>query len=70
VLRFYLVCLALGWVLFEVWPYAYVAAGFTLAQSMLLTTAVINIHHFIVDRGIWRVRRDANYRIVVGEAGA
>jgi hypothetical protein len=69
VLRFYLACLALGWVLFEVWPYAYVAAGFTLAQSMLLTTAVINIHHFIVDRGIWRVRQDANYRIVVGESG-
>jgi len=67
VVRFYLVCLALGWVLFEVWPYAYVAAGFTLAQSMLLVTAVINVHHFIVDRGIWRVRRDANYRIVVGE---
>ena len=69
--KFYATCLALGWLLFEVWPYAYVLAGFTLAESMLLCVAAINIHHFIVDRGIWRIRRDPNYRIVVaGDAPA
>ena len=31
-------------------------------------TAAINVHHFVVDRGIWRLRRDRNYRIVVGDA--
>ena len=65
--KFYATCLALGWLLFEVWPYAYVMAGFTLAESMLLCVAAINIHHFIVDRGIWRIRRDANRRIVEAE---
>jgi len=64
-LKFYATCLALGWLLFEVLPYAYVLAGFTLSESMLLCVAAINIHHFIVDRGIWRIRRDPNYRIVV-----
>jgi hypothetical protein len=63
--KFYATCLALGWLLFEVWPYAYVLAGFTLSESMLLCVAAINVHHFIVDRGIWRIRRDPNYRIVV-----
>jgi hypothetical protein len=29
-------------------------------------TAVINIHHFVVDAYIWRLRRDPNYRIVTG----
>ena len=28
--------------------------------------AVINIHHFIVDAFIWRLRRDPNYRVVIG----
>lgn len=68
-LWFYGVCVALGYALFDVWPYAYVLAGFELSESMLLVAAVINIHHFIVDRFIWRLRKDPNYRIVVG-AGA
>jgi hypothetical protein len=37
-------------------------------QSSMACTA-INLHHFIVDRVIWRVRRDPNLRIVVGQAG-
>jgi hypothetical protein len=63
-LRFYLACVVLGYFLFQVWPYAYVAAGFGYAESMLLVTAVVNIHHFVVDAYIWRLRRDPNYRIV------
>ena len=35
-------CLLLGYALFEVWPYAYVLGGFTLAQSSLLCAAMIN----------------------------
>lgn len=61
---FYLACLVLGYLLFHVWPYAYVLHGFGLAESALLVTATINIHHFIVDAYIWKLRQDSNYRIV------
>ncbi len=61
---FYAVSLGLGYLLFYVWPFAYRLAGFGLAESMLLCAAVINIHHFIVDRYIWRLRQDTNYRVV------
>jgi hypothetical protein len=63
---FYGACLLLGYALFQVWPYAYLAAGFGWAESVLLVTAVINIHHFTVDAYIWRLRRDPNYRVVTG----
>lgn len=69
-LMFYGICVALGYALFNVWPYAYVMAGFNLSESMLLVAAVVNIHHFIVDRYIWRLRRDPNYKIVVDESAA
>jgi len=63
---FYAASLGLGYLLFYVWPFAYTLAGFGLAESMLLCAAVINIHHFIVDRYIWRLRKDSNYRVVTG----
>ena len=59
-------CLVLGYLLFHVWPYAYVMAGFGLAESMLMCAAVVNLHHFIVDRYIWRLRRDPGNASVVG----
>jgi hypothetical protein len=61
---FYLACLALGYLLFEIWPFAYVLMGFGLAESMLLVAAVINLHHFIVDAFIWKLRQAPNYKIV------
>ena len=61
---FYAASLALGYLLFYIWPFAFRLAGFGLAESMLLCAAVINIHHFIVDRYIWRLRKDTNYRVV------
>jgi hypothetical protein len=61
---FYAVCLALGYLLFEIWPFAYVLMGFGLAESMLLVAAVINVHHFIVDAFIWKLRQSSNQRIV------
>ncbi len=66
---FYLVCVALGYGLFQCWPYAYQLAGFGMVESMLMVIGVINIHHFIVDAYIWRLRRDRNYQTVIG-AGA
>jgi hypothetical protein len=62
---FYVTCLILGWVLFFRWPQAYWLLGFPIVQSGLLVTAVINIHHFVVDAFIWRLRRDPNYQTVV-----
>jgi hypothetical protein len=45
--------------------YAYVFAGFTPAASVMYTVAMINIHHFIVDGFIWRLKKtDANRGIV------
>ena len=64
---FYGVSLLLGYGLFYCWPQFYVLLGFGLAESMLLVIAVINIHHFIVDAYIWRLRRDPNYKVVTGE---
>jgi hypothetical protein len=66
--QFYLASLALGYLLFQVWPHFYVLAGFGFAESLLLVVAVINIHHFVVDAFIWRLRRDANYAVVRGAA--
>lgn len=63
-LAFYAACVGLAYLLFKAWPFAFVAAGFGLAESMLLVTAVINIHHFVVDAYIWRLRRDPGYREV------
>jgi hypothetical protein len=62
--RFYAACLLLAYLLFQLWPQAYVTAGFTLTESMLLVVAVINIHHFIVDAYIWKLRKDRNYKVV------
>jgi hypothetical protein len=36
------------------------------AVDYLLIVAVINIHHFIVDAFIWRLRRDPSYAAVAG----
>jgi hypothetical protein len=52
--KFYCACLILGYGLFYCWPHAYMWVGAGAAESLLLVIAVINIHHFIVDRYIWR----------------
>lgn len=61
---FYGSCLGLGYALFGCWPAAYEALGFQYAASVSLTTAAINLHHFIVDGYIWKLKRDPNYKIV------
>jgi len=63
-LLFYGMCILLGSALFRLWPSAYQVLGFSPAQSLLLVSAAINIHHFIVDGYIWKLRKDPNYKIV------
>jgi len=58
---FYARGLGLGYLLFLAWPRAFVLAGFSYAESLLLVISVINIHHFLVDAFIWRLRRDPSY---------
>lgn len=58
-------CAALGYGLFQCWPRAYMLAGYGKVESMFMVIAAINVHHFIVDAYIWRIRKDPNYRTVV-----
>ena len=51
------------------YPYAYVFAGFTPAASVMYTVAMINIHHFIVDGFIWRLKKSDNNRGIVDSGG-
>jgi hypothetical protein len=64
-LRFYGASLLLGYGLFYCLPWALTSVGFGLLESVALVVAAINIHHFIVDAFVWRLRPgDANRRIV------
>ncbi|HEU0105787.1 MAG TPA: hypothetical protein VFT38_06415 [Vicinamibacteria bacterium] len=67
--EFYAVCVVVGYVLFQAWPHASVLAHLRFSQSLLIMVAIINIHHFIVDAYIWRLRRDPNYAVVTSETG-
>lgn len=69
-LSFYAASLALAYLLFSVWPWAYVQLGFGLAESVLLGVGVLSLYHFLVDAYIWRLRRDPNYVVVQGEPAA
>ncbi len=37
----------------------------SLIAELFMVVAVINLHHFIVDAYIWRIRRDRNYDTVM-----
>jgi len=63
-------CVALGYALFQCWPLAYQLAGFGMVESVFLVVAVINVHHFVVDAYIWRLRRDPNYGTVMAASPA
>lgn len=67
---FYGTCLGLGYALFYCWPWAFVWAGAGLAESMLMVVATINVHHFVVDRYIWRSRSVSNARTLAEAASA
>jgi hypothetical protein len=71
VLGFYGASALLGYALFSCLPQAYVLAGFGMIESLVLVAAAINIHHFVVDAFIWRLRKGGdNRRIVDQGAGA
>jgi hypothetical protein len=62
---FYGTSLLLGYGLFNCLPLAYVAVGFGHIEAVLLVVAAINVHHFLVDAYIWRLKKDAGNRRVV-----
>lgn len=62
---FYGASLLLGYGLFSCLPWGFVTAGFGMVESIALVVAAINIHHFIVDAYIWRLKKgDGNRKIV------
>jgi hypothetical protein len=65
VVWFYGASLLLGYGLFNCWPQAYILLGFGPAESVLLVIAVVNIHHFIVDAYIWKMKPgDSNRQVI------
>jgi hypothetical protein len=61
---FYGACVVLAYALFVLWPDGYTWMGFDGLLTAQLTVAVINLHHFIVDAYIWRLRKDPNLAVV------
>lgn len=61
---FNIMCIVLGYALFRLWPESFVIAGLGYIESALVVTAIVNLHHFIVDGFIWRLKSDPNARIV------
>jgi hypothetical protein len=62
---FYAACVGLGYLLWQCWPFVYVMAGFGRVESLLMVATAINLHHFITDGYIWRLRADPNRRVVM-----
>ena len=65
ILWFYGACIVLAYAMFNCLPLAYVFAGFGRVESVLLVVAAINLHHFIVDAYIWRLKKDDGNRRVM-----
>lgn len=66
---FYVGCTLLGYTLFQLVPRAFVFSGLGLMDSVVATAAIINVHHFIVDAFIWRLKpADSNRAVVTGAA--
>jgi hypothetical protein len=65
---FYGGCLMLAIVLFEIWPLLYDRQGFHPRMAGAVVFASVNIHHFVVDAFIWKIRKDSNSKVVGGTA--
>jgi hypothetical protein len=64
-LRFYALCLLLAYAILQCLPLGFTWVGFGVFESVLVVTAAVNVHHFIVDAFIWRFRSgDSNRNIV------
>lgn len=70
VLWFYGASLLLGYALFDWFPRAYIYAGFGAATAVTITVAMINLHHFIVDGFIWRLKKSDHNRSIVDSTAA
>jgi hypothetical protein len=68
-LWFYGASVLLAYALFNLLPLGFVAAGFGKVESMLMVVAAINVHHFVVDAYIWRLKQGDRNRSIV-DAGA
>jgi len=64
-LSFYGASLFLGYLLFDWFPRAYMLAGVAATTAVFMTVAAINLHHFIVDSFIWRLKKSDNNRGIV-----
>jgi len=68
---FYAKCVGLGYGLFMCVPWAFQLVGYGPVESALLVVAVINVHHFVVDQYIWRLKKtDGNRTIVDSQSPA
>jgi len=65
VASFYGLSLVLGYGLFSCLPWGFVLAGFGMVESIALSVAAINIHHFVVDAYIWRLKSGDRNRTIV-----
>jgi len=64
-LAFYAVCALLGYALFHVLPHVFELAGYGLVEAMVAVVAIINVHHFLVDGYIWRLKpSDSNRKVL------
>ena len=57
-----------NWLRHHIWQLGLgvlVLAGFGWVESVLMVVAVINLHHFIVDGYIWRLKADKDNRRVI-----
>jgi hypothetical protein len=72
VASFYCGSALLGYGLFSCLPLGFVAVGFGLVESSVLCVVAINLHHFIVDAYIWRLKKGDRNRAIVesGRSGA
>ena len=70
VCSFYGGCFALGYGLFHLAPQAFILLGFGAVEAFLLVGAAINIHHFIVDGFIWKLRKGTTNRTIVDQSAA
>ncbi|REJ66821.1 MAG: hypothetical protein DWQ31_13485 [Planctomycetota bacterium] len=70
-LWFYGWCVLLAYALFFCLPQAYQMLGFGVDESVWVVIAAINVHHFIVDGYIWRLKKgDSNRQVVDSSAPA
>lgn len=67
---FYGTSLLLGYALFSCLPWGFVLAGFGMMESIFLVVVAVNIHHFIVDAYIWRLKKGDGNRQIVESAPA